>query len=328
MPTPTLENVTPLIANENHDGTTLTLVFACPVKGTQVTATHNPDPASGGQSQVGSKVKQAALSSLRGPLSSAIRGAFGSSKFGRALGGIASKSASTALAESSKGQRGPTLSREQRDAAVLAAFTSVSGQFEWDSARDGWVSSAAATEGMTGFQRQVGGAPIDTPYDEEVASRMMIEVASADGDLQEEEREVLKLFIDPALGPIDELAQRPALSAAELDEVSAGPARQSMLAIAWLVALSNDGCDANEADLLERFARALGLSNEDSQSMRELAEEFLVDQMMAKELASGDPGRARARIRDLAATIDMDSERLERAEARFHKRRSLQAGRA
>ena len=323
MPTITIENVNPLIASETNDGKTLTFVFACPAGGTKVTAIHPLNPATGAQSQLGSKVKKAALSSLRGPLSSAIRGAFGRGSVGRIMGSIASKSAATAISESAKAQKTPTLSQEQRDTAAVEAFTSVSGQFEWDSNRGGWVSSDAAANMMSGFQRQVGGAPIDAPYDQEIAARMMVEVASADGDLQEEERDVLTLFIDPALGSIDELAKRPTLSAAELNEVSAGSVRQSMLAIAWLVALSNDGCDADEAARLESFANALELSEEAAKSMRELAEEFLVDQMMAKELGSGDAAQARASIGELARTIGMSSERLERAEARFHKRRSL-----
>lgn len=325
MPTINIENVNPLISNESLDGKSMTFVFSCPVSATQVTASHAVQIAAGGQPDGMSKIKKTAISSLRGPLSSAIRGAFGRGTVGKMLGSIASKSASTAIAESAKGARTPRISGEQRDAAAVAAFRSVSGQFEWDSTRSTWVSSQAAAELMSGFQRQVGSAPIDSAYDQEVSWRMMVEVASADGELQGEEREILALFIDPSRCSIEELVQRPALSSAELAEVSQGAVRKSMLSIAWLIALANDGCDAAEAMRLESFASSLELEGEEATSARHLAEEFLVEQMLTKEQSSGDAQHSRAVIQDLADSIGMSQDRLERAEARFHKRRSFSA---
>lgn len=322
MPTPLIDNVNPLVASETFDGKTITFVFACPASGRQVTATHAVQATAGARPELQSKVKKAALSSLRGPLSSAIRGAFGQGTVGKMLGNIASKSAATVLSESAKAKPAPALAAGERDAAALAAFASIAGQFEWDTSRASWVSSAVASELLSGFQRQVGGAPIDSPYDREVSARMLVEVASADGERQEEELELLALFLDASRDSIEDLAARPDLTPAELAEVTPGEVRTSMLAIAWLVALANEGCDSVEEALLDRFARDLQLTSEQAFHARTLAGEFLVEQTLTRELATGDPLQARAAVRALARTIGMDPGTLERVEARYHKRRA------
>ena len=317
-----IETVNPLVASETLAGKAMTFVFVCPVSGHQAVATQTiaTSPKAGGD--LASKVKQSALKSLRGPLSSAIRGAFGRGTLGKTLGTIASKSAATALTESAKG---PAVDPAARDAAALEAFRTVADQFEWDAGRGGWVSSAAAAERQNGFQRLLASAPVAAAYDQEVSARMLVEVARADGDLQAEESDLLQEFLDPQRHRVAELLDRPDLSSAELAEVSAGPVRRSLLTLAWLVALANDGCDAHEEQRLAQFHEALDVPLDESPTPRHLAEEYLLEATLSQALATGDPTTARTALRTLADTLGTDAARVESIEARFHKRRALTA---
>jgi hypothetical protein len=73
-------------------------------------------------------------------------------------------------------------------------------------------------------------------------------------NLAQEERDFLANFVPSDFGSIEQLAAQPPLSPVELEETSSGATRESMLMLAWTVALTDEELDANEEAILQRFA--------------------------------------------------------------------------
>ncbi|MCP3920923.1 MAG: TerB family tellurite resistance protein [bacterium] len=321
MPTIHFDNVAPLIANQEADGRTVRFVFACPVSGFQVQSSHTVEGQADAKTQMLGKAKRAALFSMRGPISSAIRSAFGyNSAIGRMLGDVGGQAAYVAATPSSQGSN-VTLSKKQKQDAAVSAFSSVASQFVWDATRDGWVSCAAAQELSSPFQRQLSEQPITSGYDRQVAARMLVEVARADGSLAQEERDYLAEFVDPSVGTPEELATRPPLTSAELSETTAAGSRETMLTLAWVLAFADASFDPSEAARIDAFARGLALEGAAAEAAKRRAQGFLVDQALAT--SGDDPAAARERARDIAGQIGMSADDADSAEAQFHKRRGL-----
>ena len=321
MAQPTIDNVRPLIVHEQLDGHTLSFVFACPTGGTQVTATHTVTREASASSHVLAKAKRSALFAIRGPVASAIRSAFGTSNpVARLLGDVGSTVAYSAAAPRSHGSNA-ALSRKQKDEAAVAAFASVIGEFEWDGKTERWISSSVARELHSPFQRQLASAPLASPYDRELSARMLVEVARADGSFADEETAMLREFLDSSVGSVESLSKCPPLTAAELGEASEGPARVTLMALAWALALSDKGLDASEEARLDQFAEGLELDHETASKAKELAQAYLVDITLTQTADEGELGRLEAQ--SFADAIGLSSAEFEVVEARYRKRRAL-----
>ena len=320
MPTVDYANVQPLIAAEQVEDRQLHFVFQCTVSGFQINASHAVSQGADPKTQIAGKAKRAAFFALRGPISSAIRRAFGTSTIGRLIGDVGSTAAYVAATPSSQGSN-LNLSKQQRQDAAVAAFRSVASSFSWDDSRGGWVSCELAKDLSSEFQRQLSQHSVEHPYDQTIAARMLVEIAQADGVIEAKEQEYLGLFLPPSAGSLTQLQERPALSAAELAEAQPGPARLTLLSLAWVLALADESFDPAEAALLEHFRSGLEDKSTPLDKARELAQDFLVDQLLEQSAGEGDNGRGA--LGAFADRLGIDAAEIQRAEARFHKRRAL-----
>ena len=324
MPEITFENVKPLIAGEEIAGRTLQYVFACPVTGEQFAATHTLDGTPDAAGQIKARVKRSIGFSLRGPIASAIRSAFGyNNPIGRLIGDVGSHVAYVATTPAAQGS-GMAFSGKQKRAAAVAAFRTVASRFAWDPERSSWISVGAAEQLASPFERQVREHGLEFPYDREVAARMLVEVAIADGIVTGEERDFLESFIDPTIGSLESLSERPPLSAAELSETTSS-VRETMLMLAWLIALADESFDASEDAALQRFAEGLGATGV-AESARSKAQGHLIEQALDRVFdSSGHNALTRDALLALADRIGMSRTQAELVEARFQKRRGLVA---
>ena len=69
---------------------------------------------------------------------------------------------------------------------------------------------------------------------------MLVEIAMADGILAQEEEDFLSEFLDPNLGSIQQLSQRPKLTQQEFNSVSQGDVRKTMFMLSWTLALADE----------------------------------------------------------------------------------------
>lgn len=314
-------SIAPLIANQQQSGRSMRFVFRCPASNTSVNASYMFDHDPG----VGSKVAAAAQRSIwytvRREVGYAIRSAFGYNMFGR----VASDMATAAMSASTSGRStAAQYSDEEKQIAAVEAFRSVASQFAWDQKGGRWVSRKVLQTTMSPFERQIAEFPIEHPYDKHILSRMLVEAATADGRLGEEEESFLIEFLEDE--SVEQIAQRPTLTEAELGECSPGGVRETMLLLASVLALSDEQLEATEKQKLDHFATGLGITGPRRFDVAKKAQTFILDQAMEKMFEwGGHDETARAELLKLADRIGMDRRSAAVAEAQFQKRRGAAA---
>jgi len=306
--------IAPLVSHKRAQGRHLMVTFTCPVSGTHVQSRWAAPQSSGVGSAVARQAKSSLVYEVRRQVLVMIRQTLGYSFAGR----MATTAASTAMNNLPGTTSGaPSLSAGQQDEGLVEAFKAVAGQFAW--AGDRWVHRTAAGQVQGKMDAQLSSAPVTSGYDRLLLARMMVEVAAAHGGISAEEQGHLAEVIDPDLGSLQSLMDRPPLTGAELAEASEGPVRQTLLGAVWSLALCDQHEDQAELALLTRFADALGV---DAAAARRLAQEYVMDQAFERAFAYGGHDRAaRQQLVALGERIGMTRAEVERAEARYQKRR-------
>ncbi len=319
MPQPTHDNIAPLITDLQTTGRTVRVTFRCPVSGQSVSSSHAVPRTSNTSSRLAQTAKRSLMYSLQSTISSAIREVFGYNLVGRVASDVARQAVYSAAQTPSQN----TLSSAEQQEAVLAAFAKVSSRFIWDSARGHWISAQAAKTLLSPFEQQLSASPISSGYDRAVLARMLVEVARADGRLAREESSMLTDLIPADLGAISELSARPPLTPAELGEVSAS-VRQTMLMLAWSLALVDEEFSSAEEQYLQRAAQGMRLTSAQARSARDAAQGYILDQALERMFTwGGHDDYARRELLALAKRIGMSESEAQVAEARYQKRKGL-----
>ena len=308
--------IKPLVAQSAQEGDQLVCTFRCPVSGESVQARAALKHGGLG-GEFADRAQKRAVRGLKWRLASAVRGALG----GGILGGAAGDVARSMLGN--VGDQG-SYSDEEKQQATVAAFESVRSHFVWTGGRRGWIAVQAAGDVLTDFAGQLSRAPVSQPYDRTVLTRMLVEIAAADGELAQEEREFLNSFVDPESGSVEQISNGPKLSSAELGECSAGAVRETMLMLAWGVALTDEEVAAAEQSRLGQFAVGLQISEPRANELKVHAQMHLVDQALEPAYSAGqrDEGK-RAAALQFAQRIGLPDEQAERVDIRLRKRLGL-----
>ena len=316
---PSFENVHPLIQHIDVRGRTVQVRFACPTSGETIDARHTVPRDNSVGGRVTGQVKRNLMWSLQSAVASAIRSTMGHNLAGRVASDVA-RSAMTGLHQQASGQ---TLSSREQNDGIVAAFLTVQARFVWDPQRQGWISANAAQEAMSDFERMLAAAPIAHPYDRHIMARMLVEIARGDGRLSSEESSWLTEVITPDQGGVHDIASRPPLTAAELGSTSQGPVRESLLVLAWAMALVDEEMAAAEKVLLDHFAAGLRMPAARVTVCRKAAQTYILDQAMDRMFAwGGHDEYARAQLYGLAERIGMPVAEAQEAEARHLRRRA------
>jgi uncharacterized tellurite resistance protein B-like protein len=311
------QTIQPLIAHAEQQGSTMRVVFRCPVSGLETEASAGLRQDSSMGSRVTGSLKRGLMWSVRNAIASAVRSAFGHGIVGSTL-------AHGARDAMYAGEEKLRYSEADKRDAIERAFQAVSDRFVWDAQQGRYIAAQAGGESITDFMRQLGGAPATIRYDRMVAARMLTEIASADGQLGADEHAFLAGFLTPDLGTVDDLWRAPRLSAAELAETSEGPVRDTLLMLAWAVAWSDDQLAPQEEARLREYATALAVPATRVAELQGYVRSYLVDQALARAYAAGRrDDAAHAHAMELARRLGMDATTAERADIRFRKRNGL-----
>ena len=321
MPQPTHDNIAPLIADLKSSGRSVRVVFRCPVSGDQVNANHSVPGQAAASSQMMNTAKRSMMYGLQSAVSTAIRDVFGYNMVSR----VASDVARSAVRSASQNTNRNSLSASEERDATLEAFKKVSSRFVWDSGRGHWISAKSAKELLSGFERQLGEHPVSHNYDRAVLARMLVEVARADGRLSNEENSWLTDFIAPDLGSVRDLAARPPLSVAELGETSQGQVRQTLLMVAWTLALADEQFVDAEQKVLQHFAQGLRINSNQAKQARADAQGYILDQVLERMFTwGGHDATARQQLMALAGRLGMSEQEAQVAEARYQRRKGFE----
>ena len=324
MAEPTYETIFPLLEDVRVQRRTVSARFVCRQTGDATPARFTLPESTGSMvaSRVGRTVGRSLMWSLRSSIYGLVRGIFGHGMLAR----IAADLAGSAVSEVQR-QQGPRGSQDLDDdetqAALVEAFRTVQGRFVWVPAQAQWVSTRAAESLMPPFQRQLSQHPVSHPYDRQVLARMLVELARADGTVAAAEQDLLTELIE---GGIEDLAQRPPLTAAELRTTSGGDTRVSLLLTAWTLALVDEQMDAQERALLMAWSDGLDLRPAQVVWVRNTAQQHVLEEALERMHPwGGHDSYAREQLYTLAERLGMTRPEAEKAEAAFQRRRAERA---
>ena len=176
----------------------------------------------------------------------------------------------------------------------------------------------------TGFRKQLADNPVSGRYEQCLLARMLVEIACADGAVSDDEREFLGDFIDPELGTIDDLAKLDKLNAVDLEGAAEATVRETMLMIAWMAALSDEGLADSERERLDELAAGLGVADDRAAKMRNLATSHLLEQAFAGAYPGGRrDDAAHADTLALAEGLGVSAEDVQRGDLRCRQRMGI-----
>ena len=317
----TYETVKPLIAEENPSGDSILYVFRCPLSGVQVPSQHDFPKPKGAAAGAKKTIMRSLLTFAQTGIKTAGKALFGKSKMGKMATNIAKGSVKSVGKEAIKSRI--FTAKEKRYGAV-EAFRAVQGQFLWDGFRSTWLARSEASRFISDLQQQIASAGLIEVYDRRVAARVMVEVAEVERRISPAEEDFLIRFLQADHHTVGEIMTRPPLTDAELDLVSGGDTRTTVMMMAWVMALSDGEMGTTQQQALQRFGSRLGLEPGELKHASEMAQSYMVEEVMRNLYCGGDSynDETRARAYRFAGRIGMAGEDAEKTEAAFLKRLS------
>jgi len=279
-------SIAPLVQSSEQKGTVLTVVFQAGSSGTPVGASARLERSKDLAGATRATAQRKLLSNLGFAISRAVNGALGDVNMLSKFAGGHARSAVESLTASIDSK----YSDAEKQNAIVQAFRSVSDRFQWDGTA--WVHAGETAAPRGEFSEQLDAAPIADKADLVVLARMLAELAAADGEVGDDERQFLATFL-PAELEVDALLDGPALTDGDLRAASEGQVRETMLMLAWGLCFSDDELADEEQEACRRFARGLGISVARGKAMRNAAAGFVLEHAFADSWSGGVPNEAR-----------------------------------
>ncbi len=298
----TYESIKPLILEERLEGSTMHCKFKVEGEVFEAKNAVRIDATNTGN-KIKSMVRLNLISRMRSSLMRVIRSAVG--------GGVAGNTAAMVGNEVVRSKTsGTNYSAADKKRAVVGAFERVSFNFYYDEETSSWKIARRLSE----FERRIKAAPVSDPYDKKTLARLLIEMAKADGQIAQEEKEFFQEFLDDDTGTFAELMRSPTLSRVELEEVS-DAAKENVFMITVAVALADKEFDKSEEDKLAEYAEMMSMDDRKKEELIKIAQDYTIESAIQ---LSGE--MSRDEIYSFADRIGMAREEAERAQIRFEKR--------
>ncbi|MFW5967178.1 MAG: hypothetical protein ACOCV2_06650 [Persicimonas sp.] len=213
------------------------------------------------------------------------------------------------------------LSEEEREDLLYRAFEQVMHRFAWDPSDDEWVVVHEARGLGSELQRQLKLAPLESKKDRDVLTYMLLDIASADDEVDRAEQEFLLDFVDREKLLEGRNIHRARVSQSELRETSPGQPRETLYMLACAVALADHKFDPAESDRLEFYEKGLNLEEHRAEELLEAAQKYFLEQYMVRRFA--DTGEldeeARDGVVELAENLGYDTDQAELAFERYKR---------
>lgn len=200
---------------------------------------------------------------------------------------------------------------EARQEAIVAAFKAVRSQFL---VKDGRWVHRILDERLGDFHRRLEASPVISAYDQQVLTRVLLEILKADGEDRATERKFLNEII-PDQTTVERLFDAPPITLAELAEVSRNGERETILLLAWALAYADEELDPAELKRLADYARGFMLPESRIRELHRAARLFVVDRALSEVYADGKVDDDELeRVYSLANRLDITGTDLEQLE--------------
>lgn len=297
----TYESIKPLIIEQKFRENKMECLFGVPGSSKVVRSYAGIRALSNTMGRASRRVKNSANYYARKQVTNMIRGMLGGGVVSRTLIGMANEE--IYMAQKNR----PVYTAAQKEAAVVEAFKRVQREFTRNPVSGKW----SETELVSDFSKQLLDYPINGDYDKKILARMLMEIARVDGQVSEEEEEILDLFVNRHEIHRDTYLQE-SLNYAELEGCSP-KAKGSLFMLAATMVLSDKIIDQNEKGLLAHYANGLSIERNEANSYILLAKKFIVEN--ALPYLAG-----RAALHEFANQIKLSTLEADRLMVEYNKR--------
>lgn len=199
-------------------------------------------------------------------------------------------------------------SKKELEAAAVLAFESILDEIVYIETTNKWHLATQFSD----FEVFIRQNPLKEDYDKKIMSRMLVEMARADGRIEQEERLFFSHFLNDEMGRLSDLITAPYLTKEDCKKVSEN-GRFTIFVIVSAVALTDNELEGEEQDKLNRFAEIFGLKAQKQQELFQIAQDYTLEIMLkveAKSLSLED-------LHAFADKIAMDRTHAEQVQTRF-----------
>lgn len=200
-------------------------------------------------------------------------------------------------------------SKKELEAAVVLAFESILDEIVYIETTDKW---RLATH-FSAFEVFISQNPLKEHYDKKIMSRMLVEMARADGRIEEEERLFFSHFLNDEMGRLSDLIIAPYLTKDDCRKVSEN-GRFTIFLIIAAVALTDNQLEVEEQAKLNRFAEIFGLKAQKQQELFQIAQDYTLEIILKVETKPLDLEKLYA----FADKIAMDRAHAKEVQAKFN----------
>lgn len=266
----TYELIEPLILRSEVEGSRMLCEFQLPGSNKTIESQATIRRSTSIKAQATRIVKRNLTNQLRRGASRALRQALGGGMVGRTGTTIFNSVSRDQAREFTHGYND-----EERQAAIMDAFLKVSEHFHFDEETASWVQPpaaglfAAASKSGSGssarvtptvkteFEKQLETYPVRDAFEQEILSRILVEVANVDGEIGEDEKDFLEQFIGTGEEALNYLLVQEPLSEVECEEVHP-KTRETIYMLAWVVSLIDMELDNAERNVLMEYGDMFG----------------------------------------------------------------------
>jgi uncharacterized tellurite resistance protein B-like protein len=199
-------------------------------------------------------------------------------------------------------------SKKELETGVIRAFESILDEIVYIETTSKWHLATQFSD----FEVYIRQNPLKENYDKKIMSRMLVEVARADGRIEEEERLFFSHFLNDELGRLSDLISAPYLTKADCKKVSEG-GRLTVFVIVAAVALTDNELEIEEVEKLNRFAEIFGLTTETQKELLGIAQDYTLEMMLKLETKP----LSLEELHTFADKIAMDRAHAEKVQAKY-----------
>lgn len=296
----TYEEIKPMLFSAEEEGSMLKCVFKCPKTGETLSATAEIEETASTSDE--KQEKKSFIYDLHYSISSMFKKAVGADP-----------------RKSSGAKSVADYSADAVQKATVAAFKKVFHRFEWDKNEKIWVYCDSCKDLSDDFQNLVRKAKMKSDEEKKLLARILVSIATSDGKLDFDEISFMRDFLDPQIMSFQQIAALPAPGPDELAKIQSLENRETVVALAWALALTDHRLDRDESANLEFYTKAMNIADDRSEEIKRFAQYYVVEQAIQWYYAKGWDAQKKAKVVNIAQNIGIEKDDASNLVDRYEK---------
>ena len=192
--------------------------------------------------------------------------------------------------------------------AIIDAFLD-SGEFFYSKIEQKWISRRAAGTQESEFEKQIRLFPAIEAIEKSILIRVMVSLANVDGDLSPREMTFLQSFLEKSKDELINILAKNMPERAEFDQIARSPARETILMLAWTIALTDEKIEENERVHLATIAEIMDIPFKRSLELKQFAQFYILEKSIKDIITNKQWNeQTRSTIIEIGAKVGLNEE--------------------